>query len=122
MAMEKIIFVAILITFAWAANANCPNCKTLKYGATTCECGPKAAKVTRKYACGPACDAIGSCCDHNVCPSCGNPPYSADESCICQQADIVRRFAKYACGPACDAAGYCCDMPAVTKKPKTETC
>lgn len=85
-----------------------------------CVCS-NSLKVGRKYACGPACDAFGYCCESvGKCPSCTGPQNpTADGECTCD-APASRIFRKYACGPACDAVGYCCDSSVVqtTKKLK----
>jgi len=45
------------------AHDNCPSCSSPPFAAVnTCTCGARGAPVLRKYACGPACDAIGYCC------------------------------------------------------------
>ena len=67
-------------------------------------------KERRKYVCGPACKALGSCCASvGRCPPCSGPRNpTADSKCTCNKFSN-KVFRKYACGPACDAAGYCCD-------------
>lgn len=85
-----------------------------------CVCS-SSARVMRKYACGPACDAIGFCCASTACPTCGsgvNP--TVDSECTCE-ARSVRTLRKYACGPACDAIGFCCNADATTAAPTTSS-
>lgn len=88
-----------------------------------CVCS-HSTRVPRKYACGPACDALGYCCESipKACPVCGsgeNP--TNDPECVCA-ATALRRLVKYACGPACDALGYCCDAATETTKAKDLKC
>lgn len=82
-----------------------------------CKCS-YSALLRRKYACGPACDALGWCCDTRQCPSCQstteNP--TSDSNCFCPKS-WTRIFRKYPCGPACTAAGYCCDLQVATISP-----
>lgn len=81
-----------------------------------CVCS-SSARLRRKYACGPACDAIGFCCASTACPICSsgvNP--TADSECTCE-ALSVKTLRRYACGPACDAIGYCCNADGMTAAP-----
>lgn len=102
--------------------ARTPECMSCAEGVsktTDCVCS-SSNRLPRKYACGPACDALGYCCEDAVmCPICnsGETP-SSNSNCFCANSVQPRRV-KYACGPACDALGYCCDPPVkTTKHPK----
>lgn len=82
----------------------------------SCVC-PNSVKAARKYACGPACTAVGYCCESTKCPSCtGDFNPTADSACTCD-APASRIFRKYPCGPACTAAGYCCDSQIIAELP-----
>lgn len=74
----KILFVIVLV-FAIAvaaeakvkcgpiisANKDCPSCDKPPFLADEmCTCKAPLVQYRRKYACGPACDAIGHCCSN----------------------------------------------------------
>jgi hypothetical protein len=115
----KVLIVLVLVSFAIYSDAlarpnyiNCPTCGSgiNPTSNSNCVCESSFQKVLRRYACGPACDAIGYCCNPSKCPACNsgvNP--SSDSNCSCD-APSVKIFRKYPCGPACTAAGYCCGM------------
>lgn len=88
--------------------AECSFCSVEVDPNPNCICS-SSTRLRRKYACGPACDALGYCCESSSCPECGSGVTpSGDPGCTCE-APAFSRLVRYACGPACDAAGYCCD-------------
>lgn len=96
------------------APAECSFCSVDVDKNLDCVCS-SSTRIARKYPCGPACTALGYCCESTQCPICGsgvNP--SSDASCTCGEDSMLPRRVKYACGPACDALGYCCDETTFT--------
>jgi hypothetical protein len=77
--------------------------------------------VLRKYACGPACDAIGYCCQSTTtqCPSC-DVGLTRKQDCTCPVDSEVQRR-KTPCGPACTALGNCCASKIVASTPAPTT-
>lgn len=67
----KLLFLVTLALFVIISSLSadhrpdiyCPNCSSEIYATpnSNCTC-VKGERVLRKYACGPACDAIGYCC------------------------------------------------------------
>lgn len=115
--MKFIIFALVFIEAIITIQSQfvCPSCADPPFG-QDCTCPNTETRLLRKFACGPACDAIGYCCEPttNQCPSCDDG-VSRNSACICtDMSQFTRR--KVACGPACDALGFCCDTSATTTK------
>lgn len=112
--MKLVLIVLSLVVLVTSQAKRIPKppaeCAFCSIGVDTnlsCICS-SSTRVARKYACGPACTALGYCCESVQCPTCGsgvNP--INDSSCTCADLSTPLRV-KYACGPACDALGYCC--------------
>ena len=124
-----VVFVIFAVLFAVEAQEaikmvprECEFCSNGISKNNACVCS-FSLKQRRKYACGPACDALGSCCASvGRCPPCSGPQNpTADSECTCDKSS-TKLFRKYACGPACDAAGYCCDSQPTTKPSKHIKC
>lgn len=126
-----VVFIVFAVLFAVEAqkaikttkmpsSEECEFCSNGVSENNDCVCS-LSLKQRRKYACGPACDALGSCCASvGKCPPCSgiqNP--TADSECTCDKSS-TKVFRKYACGPACDAAGYCCDPQSITPAPSKQ--
>ena len=69
-----LLIVAAFCIFAHFASADkrpviklCPSCSSLSFAPPDSDCHcVSGTPILRRYACGPACDAIGLCCEKTI--------------------------------------------------------
>ena len=62
-----VLFATLVVVEAGKKCNRCPRCGNPPYSNDdTCSCGRNSVRIFARYACGPACDAAGYCCDRNT--------------------------------------------------------